>query len=625
MRRINIFLLILLLSWAVLVYLKVFLWSSNSPIRDIPASAKKIILIRARRYSYSPNIIKVKEGDQIVLKLISEDVYHGIYLDGYGLQTSVRPGQEATISFRATKTGRFPFRCSTTCGALHPYMIGYLEVVPNKKFFLFGLGLTPILGISFILLLVNGLMGQRVLGIFPVSWKRELSKNRLVLKLLKSRWMPFSFIVINLAIFTIIMLAGWVGGKRPGNYNFGIMIVWIVWWVLLMLVLVPFFGRLWCALCPLPFFGDWLQRLRLVKVRNKRLWGLNKRWPKRLRNMWLVNFIFLITTFFTAFFTTRPIYTFILLGLIIGVNIIISLLYERRSFCRYLCPVAGFQGLYANIAPIEIRPRDREVCRKHRQKECYLGNTQGYGCPWLELPYSMKKNTYCGLCLECFKTCSYNNMALNIRAPGVDLLVDEKRGMDEAWKSFIMIGCAISFYTIMQGPWGWLRDWANFKTTSGYLSYIFFHSLNSLIFIPAIFGLFVWLSKHFTRENNTPISKIFINFSYSLVPMGLAVWAAFSIGILFPNSSYLLRVLSDPYNWDWNLWGTRDFPWTPILTGILPYIQIFILSLGLLFSLDIGYRLSQQTFSGDKAQKGFIPLGFYLVGITIFFLWLFVS
>jgi plastocyanin len=611
--------------WAFLIPLKAYRWPNRLAAADSSNSSNKEILIQARRYSYSPNIIEVNKGDRVVLRLISEDVHHGIYLDGYGLQTSARPGQEGTISFQATRTGRFPFRCTITCGALHPYMIGYLEVVPNENFFLFGLGITPLLGLGFILFLINGFMEHKILGVFPLSWKLDLSKNRLVLKLLKSRWMPFSLIIINLAVFTVILLAGWLGGKRPGNYNFGIMIVWIVWWVLLMLVLVPFFGRLWCAICPLPFFGDWLQRLRLIKVRNNRLWGLNKRWPKKLRNMWLVNFIFLITTFFTAFFTTRPIYTFVLLGLIIALNIVVSFIYERRSFCRYLCPVAGFQGLYANIAPIEIRPKDQEVCRKHKRKECYLGNEDGYGCPWLEVPYSMKKNTYCGLCLECFKTCSYNNMALNIRTPGVDLLVDDKRGMDEAWKSFIMIGCAISFYTIMQGPWGWLRDWANFTTTSGYLSYIFLHSFNSLILIPALFGLFVWLSKHFAQGSNAPFSRIFVNLSYSLVPMGLAVWVAFSFGIFFPNSSYLLRVLSDPYNWNWNLLGTRDFPWTPFLTGILPYVQIFILSLGLIVSLDIGYRLSQQTFSRDNGQKGFIPLGFYLVGITIFFLWLFLS
>jgi len=583
------------------------------------------VVLHARRYSYSPSVIKVRRGQRVTLRLISDDVHHGLYLDGYELQISARPGQEAEMTFLATKGGRFPFRCSVTCGPLHPYMIGYLEVVPNEPFYVFGLGLTPLVGLAVIWLLMNGLMEDRILGLFPLDWRFELTRNRWILRLLKSRWVPFSFILFNLAVFTLIMLAGWLGDGGPGNYNFAIMVVWILWWVLLMLLLVPFFGRIWCAVCPLPFLGDWLQRRYLLRVREGRLAGLNRRWPRALRNMWLVNLIFLLTTFFTAFFTTRPLYTFILLAIIIVSNVIVSYVFERRSFCRYVCPVAGFQGLYANIAPLEIRPRDPDLCRRHRYKECYLGNEKGYGCPWLEPPYLLKKNTYCGLCLECFKTCSYDNMALNLRSPGLDLLVIDKRGMDEAWKAFIMIGCALVFYTIMQGPWGWWRDWANLKSLYGYLGYLTLHSFNSLVLIPILFGLSVWLSRMVAQEVFLPFSLVFVNYSYSLVPMGLAVWAAFSVGIFFPNFTYLFRVFSDPYNAGWDLFSTRGIPWTPFLTSMIPYCQAIILLLGLAFSLDMAYRLSHQTYSPRNASSGFIPLALFLISLTLFFQWLFIG
>jgi len=48
-------------------------------------------------------------------------------------------------------------------------------------------------------------------------------------------------------------------------------------------------------------------------------------------------------------------------------------------------------------------------------------------------------------------------MAMKLRPPGTDILVPRKRGLDEAWKSFIMLGIALMFYVAMMGPWGWLK------------------------------------------------------------------------------------------------------------------------------------------------------------------------
>src|SRR3990172_7920243 len=52
-------------------------------------------------------------------------------LDGYDLNTTADPGQPAQLTFTADKTGAFRFRCSVTCGALHPFMIGKLTVGAN--------------------------------------------------------------------------------------------------------------------------------------------------------------------------------------------------------------------------------------------------------------------------------------------------------------------------------------------------------------------------------------------------------------------------------------------------------------------------------------------------------------
>ncbi|MCM8771023.1 MAG: cupredoxin domain-containing protein, partial [Candidatus Omnitrophica bacterium] len=108
--------------------------------------------IKAKKFSYTPNIIRVKIGDKVKIRLISEDVTHGIFVDGYGVETRAHPGQDGSLSFVANRPGRFTFRCSVTCGEFHPYMVGYLVVSPNLRFYLYAT-LVFIIGIGSILLL----------------------------------------------------------------------------------------------------------------------------------------------------------------------------------------------------------------------------------------------------------------------------------------------------------------------------------------------------------------------------------------------------------------------------------------------------------------------------------------
>lgn len=593
---------------------------------------ERVITIESRQFKYSPNVITVNKGDRVRLRFISRDVQHGLYIDGYGLEVNAIRGEEAEILFVADKMGRFSFRCSVTCGDFHPYKIGYLRVLPNTRLYA---GMLATLAIGLIFALSTLGMGRRkqrgnpaapsrLLGIIPLEWRLELTKPKIIRRAFKSRWLPFLLIVINLFIFTLIMLAGLVGA-RAGNYNFGVMVVWVLWWVLLMVIIVPFFGRLWCGVCPLPVLGEWLQRFRLIGVTAK-LKGLNRRWPRRLSNMWLMNFVFLAATYFAAFFTVRPLANLYLFLLIIAAAVLVFLVYQRRTFCRYLCVVSGFQGLYANFSLSEIRVKDHEICRKHRPKTCYVGNDRGYGCPWLCLPYNMERNTYCGMCLECFKTCPYDNIAWNIRPPGVDLLVRAGRGLDEAWKAFIMLGAAVAFYTVMQGPWGLLKDWARAKTLPGYFAYLGSYTVFTLVLIPLLFLAFAYLSKRWSGDSQRPLKEVFVNFSYALVPLGLAIWVAFSLGIILPNGSYLLRIVSDPFAWGWNIFGTASFKWTPLFTGTMPYLQILILMMGLVFSLEYGHKIAQQTYLDEKARiRGWIPMFVLLIATTLFLTWLFVG
>jgi heme/copper-type cytochrome/quinol oxidase subunit 2 len=88
----------------------------------------RIFRIEAGQFSYTPSELHVNAGDTVTIQLTSTDVVHGLYVDGYDVSVEADPGQTATLTFIANKTGSFRFRCNVTCGAMHPFMIGKLTV-----------------------------------------------------------------------------------------------------------------------------------------------------------------------------------------------------------------------------------------------------------------------------------------------------------------------------------------------------------------------------------------------------------------------------------------------------------------------------------------------------------------
>ncbi len=93
--------------------------------------ADRLLRVEASQFAYSPSNLQVNPGDRVTLEIVATDVEHGLYLDGYGLSVTALPGQTARLTFVADKAGTFRFRCSVTCGALHPFMLGTLDVGPN--------------------------------------------------------------------------------------------------------------------------------------------------------------------------------------------------------------------------------------------------------------------------------------------------------------------------------------------------------------------------------------------------------------------------------------------------------------------------------------------------------------
>jgi heme/copper-type cytochrome/quinol oxidase subunit 2 len=114
----------------------------------VVALQERTFRINARQFSYSPSELSVNPGDIITIELVSTDVVHGLYIDGYDISVEADPGQTTSMTFTADKAGSFRFRCNVTCGAMHPFMIGKLTVGRNEWLFRsFGLAIVAVLGV----------------------------------------------------------------------------------------------------------------------------------------------------------------------------------------------------------------------------------------------------------------------------------------------------------------------------------------------------------------------------------------------------------------------------------------------------------------------------------------------
>ena len=115
-----------------------------------PEPQRRDFDVVARKYAYDPPILTVNQGDEIHIRFASRDVIHGFYLEGYDLDAIADPGKSGfrlrhpsqtgefspvqEMVFKADKRGKFRYRCSMTCGYMHPFMMGVLLVQPNTLF-----------------------------------------------------------------------------------------------------------------------------------------------------------------------------------------------------------------------------------------------------------------------------------------------------------------------------------------------------------------------------------------------------------------------------------------------------------------------------------------------------------
>ena len=99
---------------------------NNAPI--VAQSTVQKLEMKASRFQFTPNTLRVKAGVPVQLTIMSTDGIHGLAIPALNINERLEQGKEVVVNFTPAKAGRYPFRCSVLCGAGHLDMKGELIV-----------------------------------------------------------------------------------------------------------------------------------------------------------------------------------------------------------------------------------------------------------------------------------------------------------------------------------------------------------------------------------------------------------------------------------------------------------------------------------------------------------------
>lgn len=277
----------------------------------------------------------------------------------------------------------------------------------------------------------------------------NLLKTHWIHKLVSSRWFPMTPQVVMLMVFGLL-IAGGIGVTTddPGfakwlrNTNLSNLVVWSYWWPLVIIAAI-LFGRVWCTVCPVELITYWAGRM-----------GLRRKVPAFFKSGWVVTIFYtliLLVGTHTLAVHRIPHRMALYLLMLMVVAVAVALIFQKRAFCSYVCPVGHLLGLYALISPFKWRADDPAVCKDCKTKDCFVKKNHyrliGRSCTSNLYPATIKDNWDCLLCTQCLKACPYDNIRFSTRRPFDDLfgVVD----LRPAQVGFILVVSGFVVYEIL--------------------------------------------------------------------------------------------------------------------------------------------------------------------------------
>jgi hypothetical protein len=319
--------------------------------------------------------------------------------------------------------------------------------------------------------------------------------------LMASRAFPAAFQAFALVVFLIALVAGFTGPANTTE-NLASVLIWSLWWSPLMIGSLLLLGKVWCGICPLGAISAIAERFgngrRSPDFNKKLTWGVALT-PLAIS---AIGFVLMRMPLYGVSYavTQLPMRTSLYFGVWTAMAIGVSLLWARRAWCRYWCPVSTATSVIAKLAPINF---------VHAQ-EAGVAN-----CSTLEYPGRyLSSDRRCVYCLKCTQAYPNEPVYARLTLPGASL-IKERHLFGEAVISLILL----AVFPIGHGL-GRLGFFADNPMLAEYRAGYFTAIAGTLALYALVSRVSAWLSKHSFHDT-------FARFGGAYLPMGVL----FSLGM----------------------------------------------------------------------------------------------
>ncbi len=404
-------------------------------------------------------------------------------------------------------------------------------------------------------------------------------------------------------VFVLVNLWLWLG-PQDRQHNGALNMFWAWWWPLILLT-YPVVGRLWCSFCPFMVWGEISQRLA------RALGWQPARWPRGDSDAWAAP---VLAAGFAAILLWEAVWNLentawlssALLLLITAGAVIGSLRFEKRFWCRHLCPVGGMNALFAKLAITELRAQAGICSGSCTSYACFKGGpAEGEGlatagCPLGTHPAHLEDNRNCVLCLTCAQACPHRSVQLRLRPPAADLQRDMAPPAGEAGLILVLAGGVCLHH--------WQRLLARVSLApeslqeGPLLPRLAFAAL--ALALPAGAFLLVRHQRGWWRRPETAASRLRLSL-YALLPLLWALMLADHLPMGMGEAGLLLPVSASPW---WPQLAARLPGWSAD-GHVIGFCQTLVVAVGVVGSVVLLRRLLQ------PLRWGWLALSWLALGL----------
>ncbi len=407
------------------------------------------------------------------------------------------------------------------------------------------------------------------------KWKFNLLRFNFIKKALQSPLYPAVLQSAAVPFFFIILVFLFLGPQDPMR-NPAALISWALGWPILIIGAL-FWARFWCSLCP----------IGVIAALSKKILSLERPFPaflKRNSDFLIAGAVLFIIWFETATsIRNSPFNLGLLLLTMLLSAILVAMVYERQTWCMYLCGLGGMVGVLSKTSIVELRANGNVCISECSSNECYLGTAERAGCPFGHAGPRLRSNRVCKVCGQCLKNCPHGAINLNLRAPGQEIWQHSQRHAGTAFLVLGMIGGLFSEMVTKMPVYALLTSWMPFPS-------IIRFSIVFLVILAVINGLMILASVISKKACGDTLRQNFARFGLAMLPLTLGSFTAFHIYYLI-NLGVQIPILVSKY---FDIEALNSLIIT-VPTDVTFFLQQAAIWIGLVWTLITIYRLGLWT------------------------------